>query len=143
MANEKCRVCLERYSMAGDGWDGMCPTCADAANAGRLVDPEDFPSFDVETLEDDSDAYNAEPGTVFGGTMNAFGTYMHISLIWCEFTAERKVLAKHPDLQRLVAAALDADPDAYRVDCAEPKWVVLEEWPGRKYLLACAPGAAT
>jgi tRNA(Ile2) C34 agmatinyltransferase TiaS len=31
--DEKCRICGERYSSCGDGYDGMCPGCADREEA--------------------------------------------------------------------------------------------------------------
>jgi hypothetical protein len=29
---EDCRVCGEHYDLGGDGYDGLCPSCADKAN---------------------------------------------------------------------------------------------------------------
>jgi len=29
---EDCRVCGQRYELGGDGYDGLCPSCADKAN---------------------------------------------------------------------------------------------------------------
>jgi hypothetical protein len=72
-----CRICDEEYEDGGDGWDGMCPTCADKAEkTGDAIEraqtimldtinhPEDsntrraarallcvWPSYDDDTLE--------------------------------------------------------------------------------------------
>lgn len=34
-----CRKCQEPYNEAGDGWDGLCPTCADKADPGEVEAP--------------------------------------------------------------------------------------------------------
>lgn len=31
--NEHCRECGDTYPQGGDGWDGLCPDCADKAEA--------------------------------------------------------------------------------------------------------------
>jgi hypothetical protein len=39
-ADGKCRICGEEYPDGGDGYDGMCPSCADKAveeSAGELA----------------------------------------------------------------------------------------------------------
>ncbi len=36
----KCRKCGKRYPEAGDGWDGMCPDCADKAEENGSADEQ-------------------------------------------------------------------------------------------------------
>lgn len=35
---ETCRKCKAKYPYAGDGWNGLCPNCADKAEAKRGKD---------------------------------------------------------------------------------------------------------
>lgn len=140
-----CRICDKPITQAGDGWDGMCPECADIEHAKSEVDPLDFGTVDMDVLEDDSDTYGLRPGTVFGGVIRLLGTFAHVSLIQCSWQFVRGrhfVYAADFKLQALVDAALAADADAYEKDNAEPKWVKLAAWPGRLYLLTFAPGSA-
>lgn len=32
---EPCRLCKQRFDPNGDGWDGMCPMCADKAEENK------------------------------------------------------------------------------------------------------------
>lgn len=140
-----CRICGKPTTQAGDGWDGMCPECADIEHAKSEVDPLDFGSIDMDVLEDDSDAYGLQPGTVFVGVIRLLGTFAHVSLVQCCWQlrfGRYSAMATDFKLQHLVDAALAADSDAYEKDNAEPKWVKLAAWPDRLYLLTFAPGAS-
>lgn len=37
----KCRLCGERYSEFGDGYDGFCPNCADRLYGAGFWDADD------------------------------------------------------------------------------------------------------
>ncbi len=49
---EKCRVCKKRYELGGDGYDGLCPSCADRANNICDETGADWESA-VRTLEEE------------------------------------------------------------------------------------------
>lgn len=143
-----CRSCGKQTTQAGDGWDGMCPECADTEHAKDHVDPSDFGDAHVDVLEDDADAYGADPGQVFSGVLHMLGTYGHVTLIECTWElslpedGQHGVRAVAPALQRLVDAAMESDVDVFIKEQAQPKWVKLAAWPGRLYLLTFAPGSA-
>lgn len=129
---------------------------ADAAEAaaaqgvGPVIRHTDFPGgLSMTALEDDSHSYGAPPGNVFGGVLHVFGTYANVTLIACTYqpAARRRpfavITAVVKDVQRLVTAAQAADPEVYLDENQEPQWVELPDYPGRRYLLVFAPGAAT
>ena len=49
--DDKCRQCGDRYAHDGDGWDGLCPSCADKAEAAEAAGED--AAEEAEEEEDD------------------------------------------------------------------------------------------
>lgn len=68
---QTCRSCGDKYPLAGDGWDGECPTCADKTARREEegtptvdVDGESMTASDLQDAVDDA-ASNIDPEVGF------------------------------------------------------------------------------